>query len=116
MALGALITMRPSTFSIYETALRLRSAAFGNLRNKATLMDFIAGGIPAALTFEGFDPASLKEPHYFGPRRLRERLATSGGLEHKERLQHLAPKRGFISPEPLEQAIVEIGEPLEALR
>jgi hypothetical protein len=100
MALGALITMRPSTFSIYETALRLRSAAFGNLRNKATLMDFIAGGIP----------------HYFGPRRLRERLATSGGLEHKERLQHLAPKRGFISPEPLEQAIVEIGEPLEALR
>jgi hypothetical protein len=31
-------------------------------------------------------------------------------------LHHLPPKRSFISSEPLEQAIIEIGEPLEALR
>jgi hypothetical protein len=64
----------------------------------------------------GIRPSFLKEPHYFGPRGLRKRLATSGGLEHKERLQHLAPERGFISSEPLEHAIVEIGQPLEAMR
>jgi hypothetical protein len=36
-------------------------------------------------------------------------------LQRKERLQHLAPQRGFIPPEPLEHAVIEIGEPLEAV-
>jgi hypothetical protein len=40
----------------------------------------------------------------------------SARLEHKERLHHLAPQGGFISSEPLEQGIVEIGKPLETMR
>jgi hypothetical protein len=44
------------------------------------------------------------------------RLATSGGLEQKMYLYHLALQRGFIAPEPLEDASAEIGEPLKAMR
>jgi hypothetical protein len=35
-------------------------------------------------------------------------------LKREQRLQHLAPQCGFIPPEPLEHAVIEIGEPLEA--
>jgi hypothetical protein len=45
-----------------------------------------------------------------------ESLAASGGLKQKECLHHLPPKRRFVSSKPLEQAVVESGEPLEALR
>jgi len=36
-------------------------------------------------------------------------------LKREERLQHLTPQCGFIPPEPLEHAVIEIGEPLEAV-
>jgi len=41
---------------------------------------------------------------------------TSDWTQGVQDLHHLTPKRGFIASEPLEQAIVEIGEPLEAMR
>ena len=40
---------------------------------------------------------------------------SSGGMKHEEGLQHLAPERGFIASEPLQDAIVEICKPLEAM-
>ena len=41
---------------------------------------------------------------------------TSDRAQCTKGLHHLAPERGFIAPKPLEQAVVESGEPLEALR
>src|SRR5260370_41042412 len=46
----------------------------------------------------------------------REALSPSAGTENKERPHHGAPKGVLIFPKPLNQAIVEIGEPLEAMR
>ncbi len=43
-------------------------------------------------------------------------LATSGCLEQEVYLYRLAPQRGFIAPQALEDAGIEIGEPLEAMR
>src|SRR2546422_6850099 len=46
---------------------------------------------------------------------LRSESATPGCLKQELCLHHLAPERGFIASEPLEQAIVETGESLEAM-
>jgi hypothetical protein len=43
------------------------------------------------------------------------RSATSGRLEGKNSLKHLAPQRGFISSEPFEYAVVEMGKALETV-
>jgi hypothetical protein len=83
----------PRHLAIYET--------------KPFLLGPHRGRYSGRFDIRGLRPSSLKKPHYFGPRMLRERLAASGRLEHKQRLQHLAPQRGFISSEPLEHAGVK---------
>jgi hypothetical protein len=63
-----------------------------------------------------FEAPAPKRPETSLKSGLFRGLATSGCLEHKMYLYHLAPERGFIAPEPLEDASVEIGKPLEAMR